>query len=74
MEFYKMIGDNLKTKYQGCSAWIISANLEALKNLGLKPTQREVLFNGPLEARFNRYDLYAGSKKAPRRIQPSEQP
>lgn len=73
LDFYKMIGDNLKTKYQGTTAWIISANMEAIKSVGLKPTQRNVLFNGPNEARYNRYDLYAGTKRKVRRI-PSTDP
>lgn len=60
---YKMIGDNLKHKFQGFDAWIISSNSEAMKNVGLKASTRIKLFNGSLECRFNKYELYEGSKK-----------
>lgn len=61
--FYKTIGDTLKQRYNGWQAWILSGNLEALKFVGLRPSRKIPLFNGPLECRFNRFDLYAGSKK-----------
>lgn len=60
---YKLIGDTLKQKYQGSSAWILSSNVEALKHVGLKPSQKSILYNGPLECKYYRYDLYAGSRK-----------
>jgi len=62
-ELYKMIGDRLKQVYQGWEAWIISANRVALKNIGLKTSRKLILFNGPLECRFQKYELYAGSRK-----------
>jgi putative N6-adenine-specific DNA methylase len=61
--FYKSIGDTLKRQYSGWQAWVLSANLDALKFVGLRPSRKIPLFNGPLECRFNRFDLYAGSKK-----------
>ncbi len=60
---YKQIGDRLKQAYAGYQAWIISSNLEALKQVGLKSSRRLHLFNGPLECKFFKFDLYAGSKK-----------
>ncbi|MGM0647169.1 MAG: THUMP domain-containing class I SAM-dependent RNA methyltransferase [Bacteroidota bacterium] len=59
--FYTMIGDTLKNEYSGFQAWIISSDLEALKHIGLKASDKNVLYNGPLECRFNAYDLYQGS-------------
>jgi putative N6-adenine-specific DNA methylase len=61
--FYKTIGDTLKQQYSGWQAWVLSANLEALKHVGLRPSRKIPLFNGPLECRFNRFDLYSGTKK-----------
>ncbi|MDP4291526.1 MAG: methyltransferase, partial [Bacteroidota bacterium] len=61
--FYKEIGTRLKHYYNGCDAWIISANLDALKFIGLKPSRKIKLFNGQLECRLNKYELYRGSKK-----------
>lgn len=61
---YKMIGDQLKQQFGGYEAWIISPNMEALKHVGLRPSRKIVLFNGPLECKLQKYELYAGSKKA----------
>ena len=60
---YSMIGTTLKHNYQGYSAWIISSNKESLKLIGLKPKEKYLLYNGSLECIFNKYELYAGSKK-----------
>lgn len=60
---YSEIGDTLKQKYAGWSAWVISSNIAALKQVGLRPSRKMTLFNGQLECRFHRYDLYSGSKK-----------
>ncbi len=61
--FYKMIGDRLKQIFTGYDAWIISSNSDALKYIGLKPSQKITLFNGALECKYQHYELYAGSKK-----------
>ena len=62
-ELYKMIGDQLKQAFQGFQAWIISSNLQALKNIGLRPSKKLTLFNAALECRFQKFELYKGSKK-----------
>ncbi|WP_348676968.1 THUMP domain-containing protein [Flavobacterium coralii] len=62
--FYREIGDTLKQGYPGTNAWFITANLEALKFVGLKPSRKIKLFNGKLEARLVKYEMYEGSKKA----------
>jgi putative N6-adenine-specific DNA methylase len=56
--FYKSIGDVLKKKYTGFEAWIISSDLRALKFIGLHPSKKITVFNGPLECRFVRFSLY----------------
>lgn len=61
--FYREIGDTLKQGYPGTEAWFITGNVEALKHVGLRPSRKIKLFNGKLEARFVKYELYAGSKK-----------
>ena len=61
--FYREIGDTLKQGYPGTQAWFITANLEALKFVGLKPSRKIKLFNGKLEARFVKYEMYEGSKR-----------
>jgi putative N6-adenine-specific DNA methylase len=61
--FYREIGDTLKQSYPGTHAWFITANLEALKFVGLKPSRKIKLFNGKLETRFVKYEMYEGSKR-----------
>ena len=62
-EFYKNIGDTLKKNYPGTNAWFITANLDALKFVGLKPSRKIKLFNASLEARLVKYEMYEGSKR-----------
>ena len=61
--FYREIGDTMKQHYPGTNAWFITGNLEALKFVGLKPSRKIKLFNGSLEARLVKYEMYEGSKK-----------
>ncbi len=61
---YKAIGDHLKNNFRGWSAWILTANKDAAKRIGLHPSRKIPLFNGALECRFLKYELYEGSKKA----------
>jgi putative N6-adenine-specific DNA methylase len=60
---YQMIGDRLKQVFRGYTAWVISANMDALKSLGLRTSRRIPLFNGPLECRFVQVELYEGTRK-----------
>lgn len=60
--FYKEIGDTLKQNYAGCTAFIISSNMQAIKHIGLHPSKKTPLYNGALECKFLRYDLYAGKR------------
>ena len=53
----------LKNNYPGTNAWFITANLEALKFVGLRPSRKIKLFNGKLEARLVKYEMYAGNKR-----------
>jgi putative N6-adenine-specific DNA methylase len=62
--FYSSIGNTLKRGYPGTQAWMITSNMEALKFVGLRPSTKIKLFNGKLEAKLVRYEMYEGSKKA----------
>ncbi|EID75145.1 THUMP domain-containing class I SAM-dependent RNA methyltransferase [Imtechella halotolerans] len=62
-QFYKSIGDTLKKHYPGTDAWFITSNMEALKHVGLRPSRKIKLFNGHLESRLVKYEMYEGSKK-----------
>lgn len=63
-KLYKEIGDKLKKDYKGYNAWIITSSPEAVKSIGLRPSRRIHLFNGSLECRYLKFELYDGSKKA----------
>ncbi len=63
VEFYKNIGDALKAYYTDCQAWVLGGNMEAIKKLGLHPSKKIKLFNGPIECRLERFDIYDGSRK-----------
>lgn len=62
-EFYSKIGDTLKGNYPGTNAWFVTGNLETLKYVGLRPSRKIKVFNGKLEARLVKYEMYAGSKR-----------
>lgn len=62
--FYKQIGDTLKQSYPGTDAWFITANMDALKHVGLRPSRKIKIYNGKLEAKLVKYVMYEGSKKA----------
>jgi len=63
IELYKMIGDQLKQKFQGFNAWILSGNLDALKFVGLRPSRKIQVYNGAIECKFAKFEIYKGSKK-----------
>lgn len=63
-EFYKAIGDTLKQGYPGTQAWFITSDLQAMKHVGLRPSRKIKVYNGKLEARLLKYEVYEGSKKA----------
>lgn len=61
--FYKMIGETLKKRFAGYDVWIISSNYQAMNYIGLKASNKHVLFNGALECKYQCYSMYEGSKK-----------
>lgn len=61
--FYKEIGDNLKQHFPGWTVFLLSADPELPKRIGLQTTRRIPLYNGPLECRLVEYRLVAGSNR-----------
>jgi putative N6-adenine-specific DNA methylase len=61
-QFYKETGDVLKQKYAGYTAWLLGSDQESLKFIGLRPSRRIRVMNGPLECRLVKFDLYSGKK------------
>jgi putative N6-adenine-specific DNA methylase len=68
-DLYKEIGDQLKKKFNGSTAWVLTANKEAAKNIGLHTSRKIQLYNGALECRFLKFELYSGSKKSSKLLQ-----
>ena len=55
---YSDIGTTLKHKYINTDVWIISSNLKAIKNIGLKTSKKIKLMNGKLDSQLNNYSIY----------------
>ncbi len=58
---YADLGDALKARAAGCTVWLLVGDRELAKAIGLRPSRRIVLFNGPIECRLLRFDIYPGS-------------
>jgi len=68
---YKELGDFLKTKCKGTSAFIYTGEPSLRKHIGLKTSKRIPLVNGKLEGVLLQIDSYEGSRK--KRYQREEQ-
>jgi putative N6-adenine-specific DNA methylase len=62
-ELYPKLGDALKKKYAGWTAYILSADLRLPKLIGLSASRRTPLYNGALECRLFELKLVAGSMR-----------
>ncbi len=63
IHLYKQIGDTLKNNYQGYDAFVFTGNLNAAKSIGLRASRRTPLYNGPIDCRLLKYELYSGSRR-----------
>ena len=68
-DFYEKVGTTLKHKYEGCSIWIISSDIENMKFIGLRPSRKIRVMNGKLDCSFRKFEVYEGSKKAKKQIE-----
>jgi len=55
---YKKLGDTLKKSFQGYTAYVLTGNPLLASCIGLRPSRRIVLFNGPIECRLLKYEVY----------------
>jgi putative N6-adenine-specific DNA methylase len=60
---YRRFGNSLKKQATGATAWILAGEPRLAKVIGLKPSRRIPLFNGPIECRLLKFEMYEGSKK-----------
>ena len=56
--FYKELGDFLKQRCQGSTAYLYFGKREMIKSIGLRPTWKKPLKNGGLDGRLVKYELY----------------
>lgn len=63
-DLYEAFGNTLKRQFSGWTAWILCGDKALEKRIGLRASKRIALFNGAIECRLLRFDLYSGSKKA----------
>ncbi len=72
---YKEIGDWMKKNAQGWEAYIFSGNPELAKHIGLQASRRIEFYNGRIDSRLLRFELYAGSRQRDKGdAPPQEQP
>lgn len=57
-------GDRLKHDFTDWDAWLLSADRGLPRQMRLRETRKIVLYNGPLECRFFRFEVVGGSYKS----------
>jgi putative N6-adenine-specific DNA methylase len=60
---YKRIGDFFKKKCAGYTGYLLTANKQLSAKVGLKSSRRMVFYNGKIECRLLKYELYKGTKQ-----------
>ena len=61
--FYPRLGDVLKQRFTGWTAYIFTGDLRLPKLIRLAAARRTPLYNGALECRLFKYELGAGSRR-----------
>jgi putative N6-adenine-specific DNA methylase len=57
-DFYKLLGDVFKQRFQGWTAFVLTGNKELAKRVGLKTSRRIPVYNGSIPCTFLKYELY----------------
>lgn len=60
---YKRIGDFLKQKCDGYTGYIFSGNPSLAKRVGLRASRKIEFYNGTIDCRLLKFELYKGTKK-----------
>ncbi|HEY9878344.1 MAG TPA: THUMP domain-containing protein [Leptolyngbyaceae cyanobacterium] len=56
--FYKLLGNVLKQRFKGWTAFVLSGNKELASTIGLKSSQRFPVNNGSIPCQLMKYELY----------------
>ncbi|HVE90455.1 MAG TPA: THUMP domain-containing protein [Burkholderiaceae bacterium] len=59
-DMMRNVGDRLKQQFAGWEAWFLTSDRALPKQMRLQESRKTVLFNGPIECRFFRFQLVAG--------------
>lgn len=59
-ETYKRMGDFMKQSCAGYRGYIFTGNMDLAKKVGLKASRRIEFWNGTIDCRLLKYDMYAG--------------
>jgi putative N6-adenine-specific DNA methylase len=59
-DMMRNVGDRLKQNFAGWEAWFLTSDRQLPRQMRLQETRKAVLFNGPIECRFFRFELVAG--------------
>jgi putative N6-adenine-specific DNA methylase len=62
-EWYPKLGDTLKKKWAGWNCYLLSADTELPKLIGLRASKKTPLMNGDLDCRLYEYKMLAGSAR-----------
>ena len=57
-DLYRLLGDVLKQRFKGWTAYILSGNKDLAKTIGLKSSQRTPISNGSIACQLLKYELY----------------
>ena len=71
VDFFPRLASHWKQSFAGWTAWILTPDMKLSQLMRLKESRRTPLWNGPIECRFMRFDMVAGSA---RRVTPSANP
>ena len=59
---YRGLGDLMKQHFAGWDCYVLAGDRDLAKRIGLRPSRRLVLFNGPIECRLLHFQLWAGRR------------
>lgn len=71
----KNVADNLKRNFAGWTVWMLTSDRQLPRQMRLSESRKIVFFNGPLECRYFRFAMTAGSNRKEeisKESQPSE--
>ena len=57
----KNVADNLKKQFSGWTAWMLTSDRKLPSQMRLSESRKIVIFNGPLECRFFKFEMVRGS-------------